>query len=221
MIRRFTTLLIALAAVFTLAAQPKYEVRAVWLTTIGGIDWPHSYAGSARSIERQKDELRDILDRLRVPYVVLLGNHDCLATGKEVFNRIFGEENFSFTAGDVLFICLNTNALEFDYSDAIPDFSFLEKLLKNLSPDIRRTIVAMHAGPYSEQFNNNVAKVFQLYLRQFPGLQFCVYGHGHSIQVNDFFDDGILYYECTCAKKRAYLLFTLKENEYLYEVVNY
>ncbi len=65
MIRRFTTLLIALAAVFTLAAQPKYEVRAVWLTTIGGIDWPHGYAGSARSIERQKDELRDILDRLQ------------------------------------------------------------------------------------------------------------------------------------------------------------
>lgn len=57
--------MIALAAVFTLAAQPKYEVRAVWLTTIGGIDWPHSYAGSARSIERQKDELRDILDRLQ------------------------------------------------------------------------------------------------------------------------------------------------------------
>ena len=23
---------------------PKHEVRAVWLTTIGGIDWPHSYA---------------------------------------------------------------------------------------------------------------------------------------------------------------------------------
>lgn len=57
--------MIALTAVFTLAAQPKYEVRAVWLTTIGGIDWPHSYAGSARSIERQKDELRDILDRLQ------------------------------------------------------------------------------------------------------------------------------------------------------------
>ena len=46
-------------------AQPKHEVRAVWLTTIGGIDWPHSYAQSARSIERQKDELRHILDQLQ------------------------------------------------------------------------------------------------------------------------------------------------------------
>ncbi len=48
---------------------PKYEVRAVWLTTIGGIDWPHSYAQSALSVERQKKELRDILDRLRKAHV--------------------------------------------------------------------------------------------------------------------------------------------------------
>ena len=45
--------------------NPKYEVRAVWLTTIGGIDWPYSYAQSERSAEKQKEELRAILDRLQ------------------------------------------------------------------------------------------------------------------------------------------------------------
>ena len=45
--------------------NPKYEVRAMWLTTIGGIDWPHSYAQSERSAEKQKEELRAILDRLQ------------------------------------------------------------------------------------------------------------------------------------------------------------
>ena len=40
---------------------PKHEVRAVWLTTIGGIDWPHSYAQTSTSIEKQKNELRRIL----------------------------------------------------------------------------------------------------------------------------------------------------------------
>ena len=44
---------------------PKYEVRAVWLTTIGGIDWPHSYSQSPHSAEKQKQELRQILDRLQ------------------------------------------------------------------------------------------------------------------------------------------------------------
>lgn len=64
--RYIYTLLIMLLASLCAVAQPKHEVRAVWLTTIGGIDWPHSYAQSARSIERQKDELRHILDQLQL-----------------------------------------------------------------------------------------------------------------------------------------------------------
>ena len=47
------------------SASPKHEVRAVWLTTIGGLDWPHSYAQTPRSVARQQNELRQTLDRLR------------------------------------------------------------------------------------------------------------------------------------------------------------
>lgn len=46
-------------------AAVKYEARAVWLTTLGGLDWPHTYARGAASIEQQKAELDDILDRLQ------------------------------------------------------------------------------------------------------------------------------------------------------------
>ena len=57
---------VLLAAFLNAYAQSsKYEIRAVWLTTIGGIDWPHSYANSAHSIDRQKQELTTILDQLR------------------------------------------------------------------------------------------------------------------------------------------------------------
>ena len=66
--------------------------------------------GMKAEFERQ----RDILNRLHVPYVVLLGNHDCLATGEEIFRTIFGDFNTAFTAGNVRILCLNTNALEFD-----------------------------------------------------------------------------------------------------------
>lgn len=44
---------------------PKREVRAMWLTTIGGLDWPKTYAHTPRTIEKQKQELRDLLDRLQ------------------------------------------------------------------------------------------------------------------------------------------------------------
>ncbi len=54
------------AAPFLGDESPKREVRAVWLTTIGGLDWPHSYAnGSRRSVEKQQRELTEILDKLQ------------------------------------------------------------------------------------------------------------------------------------------------------------
>lgn len=48
-----------------MTAQPKHEVRAAWLTTLYGLDWPHTRAVSPQTIRRQKEELVDILDKLK------------------------------------------------------------------------------------------------------------------------------------------------------------
>ena len=47
------------------SASPKHEVRAVWLTTISGLDWPKTLATSAAKREQQKEELCEILDQLQ------------------------------------------------------------------------------------------------------------------------------------------------------------
>ena len=52
-------LMAALVALATLA-QPKQEIRAVWLTTNSGLDWPSSTSESA-----QKTSLIEILDKLK------------------------------------------------------------------------------------------------------------------------------------------------------------
>ncbi len=38
---------------------------------------------------------------------------------------------------------------------------------------------------------------------------------------SDMFDDGIIYYECADIKKRSFLLFTISEEGYDYEVVEF
>ncbi|MEG1334021.1 MAG: metallophosphoesterase [Bacteroides sp.] len=164
---------------------------------------------------------RDIMNGLRAPYVVLIGNHDCLGTGEEVYRKVFGPVNFSFIAGDVKFVCLNTNALEYDYSEPVPDFTFIENQLTERKEEYRRTVFSMHAQPYSDVFNNNVAKVFQHYIKQYPNLQFCLAAHDHSLGVTDLFGDGVLYYRSASIKKRNYLLFTINPTDYSYEVVYY
>lgn len=46
-------------------ASSKYEIRAAWITTIGGLDWPTVKATSAYGIKRQKEELCKQLDMLK------------------------------------------------------------------------------------------------------------------------------------------------------------
>ncbi|MGL4852054.1 MAG: glycoside hydrolase family 10 protein [Phocaeicola sp.] len=48
--------------------SPKHEVRAVWITTLGGMDWPRQKASNAASIERQKQELRTQLDQYKAAH---------------------------------------------------------------------------------------------------------------------------------------------------------
>ena len=53
----------------------------------------------------------------------------------------------------------------------------------------------MHAMPHSDQFNNNVADVFEYEISKYPQLLFCLCGHGHHRTVNDIFGDGMNYFE--------------------------
>lgn len=57
---------VTLLSVYSVAQSvPKHEVRAVWITTIGGLDWPHSYSQSPLSAAKQQKEFCNILDKLK------------------------------------------------------------------------------------------------------------------------------------------------------------
>ena len=71
--KRITILIIlSFFSLFSLHAQlpgtaeaPKRELRAVWVTTLNGLDWPTSKATSRTGIEKQKQELCRLLDQLK------------------------------------------------------------------------------------------------------------------------------------------------------------
>lgn len=170
-------------------------------------------------ITKEFEWQRDILQKLRMPYIVLLGNHDCIGSGKEVYRNIFGRENFSFVAGHTRFLCLDTNALEYDFSNPVPDLNFMRSFAGDST--VMNTIPVMHVCPFADEFNDNVADVFNHYIHKLPNPLFCLYGHGHSTEVNDLFGDGLLYYQITCAKNRQYYVFTVTSDKYEYKIVDY
>ena len=164
---------------------------------------------------------RDILTALNCPFVALIGNHDFLGTGNQAYNVMYGDMNFSFIAARVKFVCLNTNATEYDYMAAVPDFDYMEEQFARDADKFDRTIVVMHAPPYSNQFNNNVCKAFRRYLDLFPGLMCCVYGHNHTDKVSDIYGAGLMFYGIDCAEHRNYRIFTITHDGYEVEQIHF
>lgn len=167
------------------------------------------------------ERARDMLSRLRYPYVALIGNHDFLGTGEEAYEVIFGEKNFSFIAGGVKFVCLDTSALEYDYMAMVPDLDYMEYEATRDSSRFDRTVVVMHVPPSSEEFNKNLRKTFRYYLSLFPNLQFCVFGHNHHTYEEEMYNDGLMFYGVGSAEKHQCRLFTITRNDYEVETLYY
>jgi len=158
---------------------------------------------------------------LNCPFVALIGNHDFLGTGNQTYEVMYGALDFSFIAGRVKFVCLNTNAVEYDYLAAVPNFDFMEEQFTKDTDKFDRTVIVMHAAPYTDQFNNNVCKAFRRYLDFAPGLMCCIYGHDHNDTVSDIYGDGLMFYAIDCAQNRNYRIMTIKKDGYEMEQIRY
>jgi len=158
--------------------------------------------------------IREYLERLNKPCIAVVGNHDFLGTGDEAYDWMFGKKDFSFIVNRLKIICLDTNAMEYDRLAAVPDFTFMENEANNTDSLFDRTIVVMHAPPYSDEFNNNVSKVFGYYLTLFPKLMFCVYGHEHEDKTIQIYDYLPPFHGIDCVAHRNYKIFTITHDGY-------
>lgn len=76
----------------------------------------------------------DALANSKVPWFTAVGNHDALAHGKEIYQDMFGEFDYTFEYKGYKFVIWNNNLNEFGTTN----FSFLEKELDD------RSVVASH-----------------------------------------------------------------------------
>jgi len=171
-------------------------------------------------LSKEYEWMYDILSKLDVPFVAVIGNHDVLGHGRDVYLEVFGDYNFSFIAHRTRFICLHTNALEFNYATPVPDFEYMSGFLEATSK-VDRTIVVMHAPPKSDEFNNNSAPMFNYFVEQYKNVSFCLHAHNHQFKINDFFNNDILYYGCEDISKRSYLVFTITSDSYSYTLEHF
>lgn len=161
-----------------------------------------------------------IFSRLKMPYISVVGNHDLLGKGRDVYKYMYGEEDFSFVYDSVKFIFHNTNSREFNFSGKVPDLDFLRRELSP-SPGVEAFVAVSHVPPFDVDFDE---KLEQSYARLFSECeQFMVSLHGHWHNTTDLipYEDGVRYINSNSVSKKEFLLLEIVNDTLIKTFVPY
>jgi 3',5'-cyclic-AMP phosphodiesterase len=166
-------------------------------------------------LNREYNWIAARLTRLRMPYIVVMGNHDMLANGQLIFREMFGPENFTFEYSGSKFICANTNSREYGMDGSVPNISWLESELRDTA--FRNIFILSHVPPYSVDFDRNLEPVFASIISSNPKTRLSMHGHEHHYRQLTPYADGLEYMITAAGDKRNYALITVAENQYSIE----
>ena len=122
------------------------------------------------------EKTKSILDRLKVPYLVTSGNHDLLIDGEYIFEKIFGQDTYSFTYKGVRFVALNNN--NWESKRAVPNISWLKSQIEyNIDDNV---IIFAHI-PYDDQerFTQTMIETWQNLFVDYK-VDYYINGHDHN-----------------------------------------
>lgn len=116
------------------------------------------------------------MQKLSSPFIVVIGNHDMLGNGREIYKQMFGPENFSFSYAGYSFIFLNTNSREARPNEILPDTSWLQREL-NSTPLQESIFVLAHIPPMGGDFDRTIEPVYARTLTENGRVVYSIHGH--------------------------------------------
>ncbi|MCK9271233.1 MAG: metallophosphoesterase [Bacteroidales bacterium] len=130
-----------------------------------------------------------LMHDLKAPYFTVIGNHDCLANGRYIYNEMFGPENYSFVFKNCKFVFFNN--IIWELNNAEPDYQWLrDELFSNIAYD--RLFVIAHIPPWSDQFTPLNTYAYRNMMDS-ANVAMSIHGHHHDHYFGNYFGDRIPY----------------------------
>jgi hypothetical protein len=114
--------------------------------------------------------------RLRVPYFVVIGIHDYLGNGEEIYGEMFGAPNLAFTFQGTRFVLFDSNSREFGFDGTVPDLAWLAAQL-SVDGTYDRAVLFSHVPPATSDFDPALVQGYDALLRAQPSV---ISFHGHE-----------------------------------------
>lgn len=120
---------------------------------------------------------KGFIDKLKVPFMMVIGNHDMLTRGVDIYSQMFGDDlNFSFAFKQTRFIFINNN--NWESHGTAPDLDYLESELSSASETNK--IILGHVQPddsarYSKTQISQMENLVNTY-----NVNYFINGHNHN-----------------------------------------
>lgn len=156
---------------------------------------------------------KDIIQKMNVPVITAIGNHDYRSNGHHSFTQYFGNPNDTFSLGKYKFVLFDD--VVWENNNKSPKFEWLHAILSNSNGN---TILITHIPPWTDQLEG----VYNLLFKQIvtPGnAMLCLHGHEHSYMETRY--NGILTVVSGSIGKRSYNVISLVGSQVFIQRVDF
>lgn len=159
----------------------------------------------------------DIVSRIKYPVVTVVGNHDYLSNGSEVYKTMFGETNFCFIYNNCKFVIFDDIVWENPKGEI--NYVWLDSVLHN-DKNYTHVVPFSHIPPWDEQIDYANMRLMH-YMYSSHGIDKSFHGHVHKFMVRHLFDDDTEYVCAPNMKRRAFLMLNFYQDSISYEHVEF
>jgi len=152
------------------------------------------------------------LQKLSFPFLVVIGNHDMLGNGRELYKQMFGPENFSFNYSGHKFIALNSNSQEVGHNGSLPDTTWLQHELSS-TPSQEKIFVFAHLAPFSGDFDRSLEQPYVRILTNNGNVVYSIHGHEAISYLGQPYGPPVNYLVVNSIKEKSFVLINVGSND--------
>jgi len=158
------------------------------------------------------------LQKLSFPFLVVIGNHDMLGNGRELYKQMFGPENFGFSYSGYKFIALNSNSQEVGHNGSLPDTSWLQQELLS-TPSQEKIFVFAHLAPFSGDFDRSLEQAYVKILASNGNVAYSIHGHEDISYLGQPYGPPVNYLVANSIKEESFVLINVNSNDITVEEI--
>lgn len=158
----------------------------------------------------------DILTELTIPYLTVIGNHDCWFNGRQIYEKMFGDFNYSFVFFDYKFIFLDGNT--WGNAGVPPDFDWLENELSDHQL-YNLVFMIVHIPPFDVRWSDEIENRYKQLMVE-NNISLSLHGHQHHFWYGEKYNDGVKYLVVDNAGDRNYCIVSMDSASFNVERIN-